>query len=138
MLNLTCSPRLLLLERLEAISKLRKGKSWKIELPANCSGALRQNYVGSCRLDVFNLCHTQITRVANATFQLYDGETDECEYLKERLGDLSHHPLAAAFGLNYVETGYLTVVVLTQVLLVFLTAIVIHVRKRQLAGKKHK
>ena len=38
------------------------------------SGALRQNYVGSCRLDVFNLCHTQIIRVVNTTFQLYDGE----------------------------------------------------------------
>jgi cell division protein FtsL len=69
---------------------------------------------------------------------LYLGETDECEYLKERLGDLSHHPLAAFFGLNYVETGYLTVVVLTQVLLILLTAVVIHIRKRQLAAQKRK
>jgi hypothetical protein len=66
------------------------------------------------------------------------GETDECEYLKERLGDLSHHPLAAFFGLNYVETGYLTVVVLTQLLLILLTAIVIHIRKRHLAARKRK
>lgn len=138
MLNLTCSPRLPLIEQIETISKLRKEKPWKIEIPANCSGVLRQNYVGLCQVEIFNLCHTQITQVVNTTFQLYDGETDECEYLKERLGDLSDHPLAAFFGLNYVETGYLTVVVLAQVLLILLTAVVIRIRKRQLAARKRK
>ena len=68
----------------------------------------------------------------------YSGETDECEYLKERLGDLSHHPLAAFFGLSYIETGYLTIVVLAQLLLILLTAVIIHIRKRQLNARKHK
>jgi hypothetical protein len=74
----------------------------------------------------------------NPHIRLFLGETDECEYLKERLGDLSDHPLAAFFGLNYVETGYLTVVVLAQVLLILLTAVVIRIRKRQLAARKRK
>jgi hypothetical protein len=38
------------------------------------SGVLRQNYVGLCQLDVFNLCHTEKTHVVNTTFQLYDGK----------------------------------------------------------------
>ena len=38
------------------------------------SGVLRQNYVGKCKLHIFNLCHTQITQIVNTTFQLYDGK----------------------------------------------------------------
>ena len=32
---MTCSPRLLLIEHRETISKLRKEKPWKIEIPGN-------------------------------------------------------------------------------------------------------
>lgn len=130
MVNVTCLPRLPLIEHIESINRLRKEVPWNIEAPANCSHLVRQNYVGTCHLHVFNLCHTHLVLVANTTFQLYDGETDECEYLKERLGDLAQHPLAAFFGLNYVETGYLVVVVLTQLLVILLTAGAMHVKMR--------
>ena len=73
-------------------------------------------------------CH-YTSNALSRVFQI-KGETDECEYLKERLGDLAQHPLAAFFGLNYVETGYLVVVVLTQLLVILLTAGAMHVKMR--------
>ncbi|XP_046854968.1 uncharacterized protein LOC124448002 [Xenia sp. Carnegie-2017] len=138
MVNLTCTPRMRIIEKINFLNKLREDKPWRIEMPGNCSGALRQNYIGICHLKVLNLCHIKFTEVFNTTVQLYDGETDECEYLKERLGDLSRHPLAAFFGLNYVETGYLTLVVLIQLLLILVTGIILHVRTMQLSNEKRK
>ena len=44
-----------------------------ITLFLSSSRLVRQNYVGTCHLHVFNLCHTHLVLVANTTFQLYDG-----------------------------------------------------------------